>query len=197
MKKQLLKMLTSILVLLSILSLTGCGPSADSTVKTFFESLQKGDMTAADKCFNPGTSESKTFKFDNKEEEKITKLIFSKIKYEIVSTKENDKDAVVKTKVTAPDLMTITGKMVSELLPKIYQDALSGKESDTDKMTEQYFINSLSASDVTTVTTEVDIKLVKTKDGWLMQSDDNLLNAISGNLFKAFDSLSKSLNGQN
>lgn len=191
--------LVSLLVIFFILSLSlvGCAPKPDVTVKSFFDALQKQDLVTAKTYVNEADDK---FKFDDAEQEKIVKSIFSKLKYEIISSSVEKDTATVKTKVIAPDLVKITTKAMSDILPILFAQALSGNTDSkaSEKMFEQYFANSLADPNVAMTTAEVDIKLIKSKDkkSWVIQADDNLLNGITGNLIRAFEDLNKGINGQ-
>lgn len=179
-------------------SLIACAAPPDKTVNSFFTSLQKGDIKNATTYLVSSTSNKNTFTYNSPEQEKIIQQIFSKLKCEIVSSSVEGNTATVKTKVTAPDLTRITTKMISELLPALFVQALSGDnaQQDNDKLFEQYFINSISDPNVSLTTSEIDIKLIKDKNKktWLIQPDDNLSNAMTGNFEKAINSISDQLN---
>ncbi|MTK13484.1 MAG: hypothetical protein F8N39_15815 [Clostridiaceae bacterium] len=60
-----------------------------------------------------------------------------------------------------------------------------------DNQIMQAFLNAMNDPNAAKTTTEVDIKLVKGDKGWLIEANDDLLNALTGNLNKAFKDINK------
>lgn len=180
-------------IMLVMATLVGCSsaPPPSKVVENFFKALQENNYQEIGKYIEGDTD--KIGKFNNEDEEKLTKAITSKLKYEIVSTENKGNEATVKVKVTAPDLLKITSKTISELMGIAFATAFSddSQQLDMEKLTQQYFLNSVSDPNAPMVTTEVDIKLVKKDNAWYIQANDDLLNAITGNMAKAFGELQK------
>lgn len=180
-------------IMLVMAALVGCSsaPPPSKVVENFFKALQENNYQEIGKYIEGDTD--KIGKFNNEDEEKLTKAITSKLKYEIVSTENKGNEATVKVKVTAPDLLKITSKTISELMGIAFATAFSddSQQLDMEKLTQQYFLNSVSDPNAPMVTTEVDIKLVKKDNAWYIQANDDLLNAITGNMAKAFGELQK------
>lgn len=193
--KKASKSLSIFLIILISISLTGCfGPSPDESVKGYFDALKKQDITAATAYIKDGNENFA----DNQQQEKIIKSIFSKLSYEVISTTKNGDTATVKTKVTAPDLVKITGKAISELMPQLFALAFSNDsnvDAQVNNLMEQYFINSINDPKMPMTTTEVDIKLVKDqeKKSWLIEPNESLANAITGNIISAFKEIGDSM----
>lgn len=180
-------------IMLVMATLVGCSsaPPPSKVVENFFKALQENNYQEIGKYIEGDTD--KIGKFNNEDEEKLTKAITSKLKYEIVSTENKGNEATVKVKVTAPDLLKITSKTISELMGIAFATAFSddSQQLDMEKLTQQYFLNSVSDPNAPMVTTEVDIKLIKKDNAWYIQANDDLLNAITGNMAKAFGELQK------
>ncbi|AJA50032.1 hypothetical protein CPAST_c40020 [Clostridium pasteurianum DSM 525 = ATCC 6013] len=176
-----------------VLTLLACGAKPDESVKNFFEAAKKSDFTTMVNYIKKDVNKS-NFKYDDKDQEKVIKSVFSKVSYEIVSSSVDGKNATVKTKVTSLDLPKIYGKTVSDLMPSLLASAFSNANSDDAKnQVIQTFINDLNDPNASKTTTEVDIKLVKdNKSGWLIEPNDDLVNAITGNFNKAFANNNKS-----
>jgi hypothetical protein len=185
---KLIKKATIMFMLVSlVLTLAACGAKPDETVKNFFDAAKKSDFTTMANFIKKNGNKD-TFKYDDKDQEKIVKVVFSKVNYEIVSSTVDGKNATVKTKVTSLDLPKIYGKTVSDLMPSLFASALSnGNSDDAKNQLMQTFLNAMNDPNASKTTTEVDIKLVKDdKKGWLIDPNDDLLNAMTGNLAKAF-----------
>lgn len=68
-------------------------------------------------------------------------------------------------------------------------------EEETNKKAEEMFIESASKADLATVTNDVDIKVVKNKDGeWKVETDDTFANALLGGLLDAAKELGSAFN---
>lgn len=188
--KKFIGVITSFCLLMSI---TACGgPKPDDAVKGFFDALNKNDLKTASTFVN---GNHKKLSYDNADQKKIVEKLFPKIKYKIISSTVSGDTAKVKVDITAPDLVKVTNKMINDLLPTIFADAMNGNvdEKKTQKSIEDYYIKSLSAKNVTMTSNKVNIDLVKSADKktWLIKSNDDLVNAVTGNLSKAVDTLSQ------
>lgn len=172
-------------VILLTLSLVGCGAKPDATVKNFFASAQKSDIAAMTTYISKDTT-TDSFKYTDADQEKIVKSIFSKVSYEIVSSSVSGKNAVVKTKVTSLDLPKIYSKLVADMLPTLFAQAMAGNKDDTQAQLMTALTNSINDPNAPKTTTEVDIKLAKGDKGWLIVANDDLINALTGNMKKAF-----------
>ncbi|MCY6370057.1 hypothetical protein [Clostridium ganghwense] len=192
--KKYFNVLSLLIIFTLSLSFISCGSSAvpDDSVKAFFGSLQKQDFKTASTYVKDANN---SINFDNPQQKEIVNKIVSKLQYEIISSTTDGDTAKVKTKITSPDLVKVTGKMVSDLLPTLFAQALNGEKTDqakTDKMVTDYFIKNIDDPKVEMISNEVEINLVKNKNTWLLVGDDDLINAITGNLTKAFADLSTS-----
>lgn len=193
MKKLLKKFVSTCLLLVLVLSLTACSSKPDPNIaaKGFLDAVKQLDFDkAATFMKNDGSVEA--FKYDDADQEKIIKAIFSKIEYQLDEPVIKDANGTVKAKITAVDLSKVTEKMISDLLPKMMAQALSGEEIDEKKqqdMMMEYLVNSISDSSVAKAVTDIEIKLVKDKKAWLVEPSDDLLNALTGNFEKAFQGL--------
>ncbi|WMJ80952.1 DUF4878 domain-containing protein [Clostridium sp. MB40-C1] len=173
------------------------------SVKAYFDCLKKQDTKKAATYIRESSDEAKSTnednkpKFENKYEEKILQEFTSKLKYEILSTKINGNNAKVKVKITAPNLTKITANIITELLPTIFSQAISGKQDNkkVENMTMERLLNSLKDSEVSMSTSEIDIELLKDKEKkmWLIVGNDELFNALTGDLGKVFGDLEKSM----
>ncbi len=172
----------------SLASCTSESGSPDKSVSGFFDAIKESDMNTASKYLS---SAGDSFTYDDEQQEKIMKNIFSKLDYEIILTEKDGETATVNVKITSPDLVKIVSEMISELMPQLFEMALSGNENadqNSEELIEQYFDNSLSSPDVPLTSSDVEIKLSYSKDkkSWLIDPDDNMINAMTGNAAQAF-----------
>ncbi|MBU3182188.1 hypothetical protein [Clostridium psychrophilum] len=108
------------------------------------------------------------FKYTDDDQEKIVKSVFSKVSYEIVSSSVTGKNAVVKTKVTSLDLPKIYGKLITDMMPTLLSQALSGNNKDDSQAQIMTALgNSINDPSAPKTTTDVDIKLIKGDKGWI------------------------------
>lgn len=193
MKSFLKKVLSGALLFILTISLTGCGPKPDESVKGFFDALKNQDINSANE-FVKGNAKENKIEYDDEQEEKLAKAIFKNLDYNITSTTQEGDKATVKVTVTAADLPKIFSKTVSDSLATAIASALSSEDDSDDKEQEklimQNLINSVNAPDAPKTTTDIEISLVKGDNKkWLIEADDELASAITGNIDKAFSSL--------
>jgi azurin len=181
------KILKITAVIVCSFSLVACGAKPDATVKNFFASAQKADIVSMANYISKDTNKE-SFKYTEADQEKIVKSVLSKLSYEIVSSSVTGKNAVVKTKVTSIDLPKIYGKLITDMLPTLFTQALAGKEAEAQAQIMTAFTNSINDPNVAKTTTDVDIKLIKNDKGWVIETNDDLQNALTGNMAKAFAS---------
>jgi len=172
-------------VVLFAFSLVACGPKPEATVNNFFASDQKSDMVSMANYINKDTNKE-NFKYTDVNQEKIVKSVFSKVSYVIVSSSVTGKNAVVKTKVTSLDLPKIYGKLITDMMPTLFAQAMSGQKDDSQAQIMTTLGNSINDPSAPKTTIDVDIKLIKGDKGWLIEANDDLQNALTGNMSKAF-----------
>lgn len=192
------KVAAVVTVFVVMLSLAACGPKPEETVKSFFDAAKKSDI-ATMATYMKKDGDKGNFKFDNQEQEKIVKAVFAKLSYEKVSSKEDGKNATVKVKVTSLDLPQIYGKVVTNMLPLLISSAMANNSNENDAKNQlmQGFLNAINDPNAPKTTTEVDIKLVKSDKSWLIEPNDDLLNALTGNLSKALSKTGNINNNKN
>lgn len=187
---KLLKKIFIVLFTLSIaLSLVACSTKIDkpqNSVSNFFEAVKKSDINTVSKYLQGG-SNNKDFKFQNDEEEKMTKLLFSNISYEILSTNIEGNSAKVKVKITSPDLKEAYTKVTEELIHSTLVNSPNEaalQKLILDKLTE--LINDPKAKKSTK---EYNLNLVENseKTAWLIKLDTELKDALTGNSLELND----------
>ena len=189
-----------LLIFACLLNLTGCGETqnAEKTVSGMFEAFKSLEFEKAKTYVDYNE-----FKIsDNKDSitgdiDLLMKNLFNKLDYKIISSEKNDnKNVIVKTEITAIDMKPIMSEVFSNALQIAFANALASKdqqlsEEDTYKKIEEIFIQSLSKPDLKTVTNTVDINVVKTKDGWKVNVDETMTNALFGGLKTVINDMGK------
>ncbi len=177
---------------LMVLTLMACGGTSSdngpkTVVKDFFQALKDGDVKTASSYL----VESDDTLGDEKQEEML-KTLFENLTYEIQSSDVKEDTAVIKTKITTVDLGIVFQDILAEVMTKALEMAGNDEESSQQEI-EQLFVDLLNEKtkdpDVEKVTNEVEIKLVKKENQWLIEGDDAFINAITGNLMEAMQGL--------
>ncbi|QAA30542.1 DUF4878 domain-containing protein [Clostridium manihotivorum] len=178
------------LTLIFTLILSGCGVKPDVNAKAFLDALKAQDMSKASSFMKKDGSKGE-FKYDSPEQEKMIKAVFSKIDYKLDESTVKGDNATIKAKITSIDLMRVSNKMISELMPTLMAQALSGDKPDEKKQNEmmlQYMVNSINDPNAPKTQTDVTLELVKDGNQWLVKPTDDLLNALTGNYDKMANS---------
>lgn len=188
-------------LLLALLLTVGCssGPPPDKVVRDFFDAMIKGDFETAAKLAGGADIEKDVLKTTKDEQgERLAKSVLARITYEVGDKKVEGDKAEVSVKVTAPDLLRITSKAMSELLPMVFAMAFSEDQSQekSDALFQQYFENAINDPNAPMTTSDVKVKLEKKDGSWIVKPDDELLNALTGNMAKAFGELDKKTTNQ-
>ncbi len=181
-------------LLLSLLLTAGCssGPPPEKVTRDFFDAMIRSDFETAAKFAGGANIKEDVLKTtEDEQSERLAKSILARITYEVGDKKVEGNKAEVSVKVTAPDLLRITSKAMSELLPMAFAMAFSENQSQekTDALFQQYFENAINDPNAPMTTSDVKVKLEKKDGSWIVKPDDELLNALTGNMTKAFDEL--------
>ena len=130
--------------------------------------------------------------------EMFMRNLFDKLEYEIIASEKIDSKTVnVMTSITAVDMKPVLSEFLLSALQYAFSTAFSDPEpteEETEKKMEELFVTSVSKPDIARVTNVVMIKVVKTDDGWRIDADDALVNALLGNMKAATEELEKSFN---
>ena len=198
--KKLIALLLSLVLL--TLALTGCGETmkAESSVNGMFKAFKELNIAEAQKYVNVEdikNAGSESDKDSDETSEMFFEFIFGNLSHEIVSSEKVDnKTVLVKTKITAVDMKPVLGEFFKEYLAYAFSAAFSDpqptEEEQTKKM-EEIFAECTSDPDLKTITTEVDIKVVKAADNkWKIEADDTFVNAMLGGFVEAMEELGDS-----
>lgn len=186
MKIKLKNICSVLLIMACMFTLTSCKEveNAEKAVTDFMTAIQNcdyetmasiGNEMDADKI-NTTDEQSKQV-FDN---------LFNKTTYEIKSAElQEDKSVLVTTDITTVDVGKAYSTAITNSFSQLLSNAFSGEEL-SDEESEQIIIdnlvNELNNSNTGTVTTTVNIKVLKVDKTWKVDCDDAFINAITGNL---------------
>jgi uncharacterized lipoprotein YehR (DUF1307 family) len=201
--KRIKSIIDTILALVLLLSLTGCGEikKAETAVNGMFTAFKNTDIEAAAKYVDVDEINASEDSSDSISTELVMKTIFNKLDYKIISSEKVDDTTVkVKTDITVTDMKPVLGEFFTNAMQYAFSTAFSNPqptEEETNKKMEEMFIESASKEDLATVTNEVDITVVKTENNeWKVKSDDTFADALLGGLITAGEELSKAFENQ-
>lgn len=201
--KRIKSIIATILALVLLLSLTGCGEikKAETAVNGMFTAFKNTDIEAAAKYVDIDEINASEDSSDSISTELVMKTIFNKLDYKIISSEKVDDTTVkVKTDITVTDMKPVLGEFFTNAMQYAFSTAFSNPqptEEETNKKMEEMFIESASKEDLATVTNEVDITVVKTDNNeWKVKSDDTFADALLGGLITAGEELSKAFENQ-
>ena len=199
--RKIKSLLAIVLMFALMFTLAGCGEikKAEATVNGMFTAFKNADLDAASKYVNVDEINASKDKTDGISTELVMKTIFNKLDYKILSSEKIDDNTVkVKTEITVTDMKPVLGDFFTKAMQYAFSNAFSDPqptEEETNKKAEEMFIESASKDDLATVTNEVDIKVVKNKDGeWKVETDDTFANALLGGLLDAAKELGSAFN---
>lgn len=187
MKNLTKKIVTLLMLLIFTWTFVGCGPKPDATVTNFFTSIKQGDLQKAATFMKSDANSKNELKFDDASQEKVIKSLFAKVDYQMGKAVVNGNTATVDVKVTSVDITKVYAKMIQDLLGKYMSQAMSGEKVDEQKQNAEimdYLVNAINDANAEKLNSDVQVKLVKDKSGWLIDPSEDLFNAITGNLEK-------------
>lgn len=199
--RKIKSLLAIVLMFILMFTLVGCGEikKAEATVNGMFTAFKNTDLDVASKYVNVDEINASEDKTDGISTKLVMKTIFNKLDYKILSSEKIDDNTVkVKTEITVTDMKPVLGDFFTKAMQYAFSTAFSDpqpNEEETNKKAEEMFIESASKGDLATVTNEVDIKVVKNKDGeWKVETDDTFANALLGGLLDAAKELGNAFN---
>lgn len=178
-----------VVLILFMLGTAGCGllASPDKSVNGFLAALEKTEFETSSKYVKQTDTSITDFANEtDPETDQMMRSIFSRMSHKTLSSTKTGNTAQVVTSITSVDMFKITTSVMSDLIPLAFASAFS-QESDndnTDQMVQQMFTSALTDPNAPMTTQQITINLVKENGKWLIVADDNLMNALTGNLGK-------------
>jgi len=161
----------------------------ENTVKAFLDALASGDLVAAAEFTDVGIEEMIDTTDDEESRELVT-AIFSRLTYELGSSTIQGNNATVKATIVAPDLLQITVAVMMDVLQQAFSLAFSGAtEEEMNALFMDSFRSHIENKDAPLLTTVTDIKLTLRSGKWVIEPDDTLASALTGNLSQALEEL--------
>ena len=167
-------------VLLTIMIITSSDPK--KSVDSFLTYVKAGDFEKAKEFI----TENEIFK-DQELDEETQKLLFDKINWKVKKVTVENNNATVELEVTNKDFQIIISNCMKKALENLKTAILGGSLEAQDM--EKYFIEELKNEQVQTKTQTKNIKLIKDKDKWKIESNDELVEALLPELQQAVNAL--------
>lgn len=186
MKIKLKNICSVLLIMACMFTLTSCKEveNAEKAITDFMTAIQNCDYETMALIGN-GMDADKINTTDEQSKQVFDNL-FNKTTYEIKSAElQEDKSVLVTTDITTVDVGKAYSTTITNSFSQLLSNAFSGEEL-SDEESEQIIIdnlvNELNNSNTGTVTTTVNIKVLKVDKTWKVDCDDTFINAITGNL---------------
>lgn len=185
------KLICTLLALVLVISVVGCSrkSSPESSVSGYLDAFIDGKPEEGKKFLKDTINLSdegesiESIQNTDPEFDKAMKKAYGKITYKILDSTVNGDTAQVKTEITAPDLKSILMEIIQESISLAFINAFSENADDNmDELMNTMLIDKLNSEDIPMVTKTININLVKEDDLWLIVMDDNLLDALTGNM---------------
>ena len=194
MKKLLLVLLTCVMMI----TVAGCGEASlaasQTSVEGFLTSLKDNDYEKMKSYIAEGD-----YSFDDLADEETIEMfniLFSHLEYNIVTSREtNEGEVEVEVTIKAKDLEKALSNYVVEALRFAFGEALTSDYTDEemDAKLVQIFSDVVASDDVETLTNNVNIKVIKQNDKWLVNIDEQLFDSLVGDMSEISEQLENSL----
>lgn len=207
------RMVSILLVAVMALSFTACGTkreSAQQVVEKAITAVHEMDWETAQSywgadAFDTATdiaSDDNTEAATDEQLEKVLEPLMQNLSYTITGSEEDEQagTATVSVDITNIDMSLV----MAELVKNAVSDALTyafmpADQQPTDEELDEKYMADLTelvtADDVETVTTSVDIPLTLVDDQWQISSSEEAADAMMGGLISYVDSMSEQLSG--
>ena len=186
MKKRIM---AGLLCLLLLIVLVGCGEETpESVVNNFLSNYQLKDFETSLAYLEGNSFKISSLNNEDKQALQLFQEIGSKMEYKNVELKSSTEDtAVVTAEITNIDTALIFSDIMKDLLVSSLATAFlddSNENLNNDTLFYDKFLDALKNPDLTTKEFKVSINLKKIDGQWKIISDDEFVNAITGNLAK-------------
>ena len=202
MKKGLKIALSIVLMLSMLLAMTGCGEEkkAQKAFEDLMSSLKALDFEQAQQYMNLdeitiGEDESLTG-----DAKYFMENLFGKLEWEVLSATKIDNQTVqITANITALDMKPILGELFKKALEYAFENAFSStppSDAENEAKMNEFLTEIVSGADLTTVTTEVTVKVVQGENGWHVMPDEAFTDALLGGMNGAVSALENSFHAE-
>ena len=163
--------------------------SAIKEIKTVFDAMKAGDEQTIKNYLN----ETEDTEQENQETDKeITKIMLSKMDYEVISAKPSFNKCTIKLSISNKNLEKIFTNYMQKVFSIVFlQDFTEGTQEEVNTKMKDIFEQQYNSEDIETVSNEVTITMKKENGKWKMEAGDKeVINAI----LPGYESIMNSLN---
>lgn len=209
MKKNVKKIFAIALSLMLVLCFVGCGESSgpDTVVKTFCDSLQAFDLTAARDCLQDPSEQEDNLVSEEELAESLGSAEFldylkesvAKMTYEIGETTEDGDNGTVTVTFTYSDVSPVLDAAMDDFLVEGLELALNGAEdSELEDLLYDIFMEKTESEEITTTTCDITFDCVKVDDAWKIgsfseETENAVLDVLTSNMVTAIDEWSDNM----
>ena len=170
---------------------------AEKTVTKMFKALKNYNLEEAQKYVDVDEISSKAD--TNENSTLFMKTAFESIDYKIVSSEKIDENnVIVNASISAIDMKPIMAEFFTKAMQYAFSYAFSETqptEEEQNQKMEEILVECITKPDLSKVTNEIPVKVVKTDDEWKIETSEIFANAILGGLIDAANELNNSLGG--
>lgn len=194
--KNFKKIISLFLIIVFTTALTACSTAKpQESVKGFLDSYKKGELDKAATYLVDGQEGIDEMTEDDEEEyvkkmQDIIKDISYTIKEEKISEEDKNK-ATVKVEIEFNDVGSKLLKVMPEYMTYAIQLGMENKSDDEMNKELSDKLLSLLSTDIEKVKRTIDIDLSKKDDKWLIENNDELNNALTGNIMAVSEIFNK------
>ncbi len=198
------KIITIIISIILVLTLFGCSQNtAQSTVSSLFKALKAYDIAALEGLLTefPNTADCGVTYDLFSDDEYITlyKEAYQNLRFTIEKIEESESGATVNLTVSHPDLKTAysTALYSSAALlfsdENFYTEIMNNPDADISYLVPQQMKTMYMNEEIETIESTFTIFLTKQDNTWKIQTDEQLKNLISSNLYTITSTISNGL----
>lgn len=190
--------LVLLLVLSMVLPLTGCGEEkkAEAAVAAMCTALKNGDLETAQAYIDVEELTATDEGLFSADEKTFMTAVFGTVECTIIGSTKQDSDTVLVTaEITNLDMKPVVGTFFQKALQYAFSIAFAEPQPTDEEMNAkmvEMFTESIAEADTEPVNNVVTICVVRQEDGWKIETDDVLVDALSGGLMGALNELSQS-----
>ena len=186
------KLLSVVLIIALTFSMIACSkPDPKASVAGYLNALKAGNIEAMNQYVKPDSDNEVKEVFNNENDEYSEAFLkaYNKLEYKILSSKVDGDTAIVEAEINAPNLGEIMTEFMKEALSLAFASAFSENKSEEeiDDLMNTLLMDKMTSEDMPMLKKTVKINLVKENDTWIITPNDDLVDALTGNLASIFN----------
>ncbi len=196
MKKSIVTVMVTVMVLALMFAMTGCGNRPETAIDNFFAAAKNFDSDGMSKALDPtdkGDLGSANKYFEETEDPAVAPFIdylkenAKKMTYEVTGIKTDGKKATVTVKCKYIDGTEPFGATIVGLFKKAVSSALAGKEMTNNEMIQlgaKLLKENTKAATKSYTEKTIDVPCIQVDGTWYVKEfNDDLVDVVSSNLY--------------